>query len=61
MPRLARPGVVDIAAYFADCRLLCFRVLSRDGAVQVEIDTLEVIALKGRLDLFEVLVWAAEI
>ncbi|MGH6950860.1 MAG: DUF4160 domain-containing protein [Vitreimonas sp.] len=37
-----------------------FHVLGRDGAAQVAIETLEVIAVSGRVDLREALKWAAE-
>lgn len=37
-----------------------FHVLGRDGAAQVTIEELEVIAMSGRVDLREALAWAAE-
>jgi hypothetical protein len=37
-----------------------FHVLGRDGAAQVRIDTLEVIASSGRIDLREALAWAED-
>lgn len=46
--------------YFADHPPPHFHVLGRDGAAQVEIETLEVIATSGRIDLREALAWAAE-
>ena len=45
--------------YFADHNPPHFHVLGRDGAAQVRIDTLEVIATSGRIDLREALDWAA--
>lgn len=44
--------------YFADHNPPHFHVLGRDGAAQVAIETLEVIAISGRLDLREALEWA---
>jgi hypothetical protein len=35
-------------------------VLGRDGAAQVAIESLEVIAMSGRVDLREALAWAAQ-
>ncbi|PZO55700.1 MAG: DUF4160 domain-containing protein [Alphaproteobacteria bacterium] len=46
--------------YFADHNPPHFHVLGRDGAAQVSIDELEVIAMSGRIDLNEALAWAAE-
>ena len=46
--------------YFADHNPPHFHVLGRDGAAQVVIETLEVIAMSGRVDLREALEWAAE-
>lgn len=46
--------------YFADHNPPHFHVLGRDGAAQVAIETLEVIAINGRVDLREALEWAAE-
>lgn len=46
--------------YFADHNPPHFHVLGRDGAAQVAIDTLEVIAISGRVDLREALEWAAQ-
>jgi len=45
--------------YFADHPPPHFHVLGRDGAAQVAIGTLEVIATSGRVDLREALEWAA--
>lgn len=45
--------------YFADHNPPHFPVLGRDGAAQVEIETLEVIAISGNLDLREAMHWAA--
>jgi hypothetical protein len=50
----------EIAMYFADHNPPHFHVLGRDGAAQVSIDDLEVIAMSGRIDLSEALAWAAE-
>jgi hypothetical protein len=46
--------------YFADHPPPHFHVLGRDGAAQVSIDTLEVIASSGRIDLRDALRWAEE-
>lgn len=43
--------------YFADHKPH-FHVLGRGGAPQIAIDTLEVIALSGRIDLRDALGWA---
>jgi hypothetical protein len=59
MPRIARFSSAEIAMFFADHHPPHFHVLSRDGAAQVAIDTLEVIAMSGRVDLREALEWAA--
>jgi hypothetical protein len=59
MPRLIRFTASEIAMYFADHNPPHFHVLGRDGAAQVRIDTLEVIATSGRIDLREALDWAA--
>lgn len=60
MPRLARFANAEIAMYFADHNPPHFHVLGRDGAAQVAIETLEVIAMSGRVDLREALKWVAE-
>lgn len=60
MPRLVRFSSTEIAMYFADHNPPHFHVLGRDGAAQVAIETLEVIAMSGRLDLSEALEWAGE-
>ncbi|MBL8550770.1 MAG: DUF4160 domain-containing protein [Hyphomonadaceae bacterium] len=44
--------------FFADHNPPHFHVLGRDGAAQVAIETLEVIAISGRIDLREALDWA---
>ena len=44
--------------YFADHNPPHFHVLSREGAAQVRIDTLEVLAQSGNVDLGEALEWA---
>lgn len=46
--------------YFADHPPPHFHVLGRDGAAQVKIDTLEVIASSGRIDLRDALAWAED-
>jgi len=46
--------------FFADHNPAHFHVLGREGAAQVRIDTLEVIAESGKIDLDEALEWAAE-
>ena len=53
MPRLERFSNTEIAMYFADHNPPHFHVLGRDGAAQVSIETLEVIAMSGRVDLRE--------
>jgi len=45
--------------YFADHPPPHFHVLGRDGAAQIAIGSLEVIATSGRIDLREALEWAA--
>ncbi len=48
----------EIAMFFVDHNPPHFYVLGRDGAAQVAIETLEVIAIRGRVDLREALEWA---
>jgi Domain of unknown function (DUF4160) len=60
MPRLIRFSASEIAMFFADHNPPHFHVLGRDGAAAVRIDTLEVIASSGRIDLAEALAWAAD-
>ena len=60
MPRLQRFSSSEIAMFFADHPPPHFHVLGREGAAQVRIDTLEVMASSGRVDLREALAWAAE-
>jgi hypothetical protein len=60
MPRIARFANTEIAMYFADHPPPHFHVLGRDGAAQIEIATLDVIALSGRIDLRDALRWAEE-
>lgn len=60
LPRLKRFSSTEIAMFFADHPPPHFHVLGREGAAQVRIDTLEVIAMSGRIDLREALDWAAE-
>lgn len=45
--------------YFADHNPPHFHVLGSDGAAQIAIETLEIIAMSGRVDLREALEWAA--
>ncbi|MEQ1619099.1 MAG: DUF4160 domain-containing protein [Terricaulis sp.] len=59
MPRLARFSSSEIAMFFADHNPPHFHVLGRIGAAQVSIETLDVIAVSGRVDLREALEWAA--
>ncbi len=59
MPRLMRFSSAEIAMFFADHNPPHFHVLGRDGAAQVAIETHEVIATRGRVDLREALEWAA--
>jgi len=59
MPRLQRFSSTEIAMFFADHNPPHFQVLGREGAAQVRIDMLEVIASSGRIDLSEALAWAA--
>jgi hypothetical protein len=51
VPRLKRFSSTEIAMFFADHPPPHFHVLGREGAAQVRIDTLEVIAMSGRIDL----------
>jgi len=60
MPRLKRFSSTEIAMFFADHNPPHFPVLGKEGAAQVRIDTLEVIAESGRIDLAEALAWAAD-
>ncbi len=60
MPRIARFANTEIAMFFVDHNPPHFHVLGREGAAQVSIDDLEVIAMSGRIDLREALAWAAE-
>jgi hypothetical protein len=60
MPRLQRFSSTEIAMFFAEHNPPHFHVLGKEGAAQVRIDTLEVMALSGRIDLEEALAWAAE-
>ena len=60
MPRLQRFSSTEIAMFFADHPPPHFHVLGREGAAQVRIDTLEVMASSGRIDLWEALEWAGE-
>lgn len=46
--------------FFADHNPPHPHVLGREGAAQVRIDPLEVMASSGRIDLSEALAWAAE-
>jgi Domain of unknown function (DUF4160) len=60
MPRLIRFSSSEIAMYFADHNPPHFHILGREGAAQVRIDTLEIIALSGKVDVREALAWAAD-
>jgi hypothetical protein len=60
MPRLVRFSCSEIAMFFADHPPPHFHVLGREGAAQVRIDSLEVMASSGRIDLAEALEWAAD-
>ena len=44
--------------FFADHNPPHFHVLGRDGQAQVAIETLEVIGMRGKVDLAEALAWA---
>ena len=46
--------------FFGDHNPPHFHILSREGAAQVRIDTLEVMNMTGKVDLREALDWAAE-
>jgi Domain of unknown function (DUF4160) len=59
MPRLIRFSASEIAMYFGDHNPPHFHVLGREGAAQVRIDTLEVMATSGKVDLREAMDWAA--
>jgi hypothetical protein len=60
MPRLIRFSSSEIAMYFADHNPPHFHILGREGAAQVRIDTLEIIASSGKVDVREALAWAAD-
>ncbi len=60
LPRLVRFSSSEIAMFFADHPPPHFHVLGRDGAAQVRIDTLQVIASSGGVEPAEALEWAAE-
>lgn len=60
MPRLMRFANTEIAMYFADHPPPHFHVLGREGAAQIEIASLNVIALSGRIDLRDALRWAEQ-
>ena len=60
MPRIMRFSTTEIALFFADHPPPHFHVLGREGAAQVAIGSLEVIAMSGRIDLREALDWAAD-
>lgn len=59
MPRLIRFSASEIAMYFNDHNPPHFHVLGREGAAQVQINTLEVMATFGKIDLREALEWAS--
>jgi Domain of unknown function (DUF4160) len=58
MPRLIRFSASEIAMYYGDHNPPHFHVLGHEGAAQVRIDTLEVMAVSGRIDVREALDWA---
>ncbi len=60
MRRLKRFANCEIAMFFADHDPPHFHVLGKEGAAQIEIGTLRVLALSGRLDLREALDWAGK-
>jgi hypothetical protein len=60
MPRIKRFDSTEIALFFADHPPPHFHVLGRDGAAQVAIETLEILAVTGRLNLQDALTWASE-
>jgi Domain of unknown function (DUF4160) len=60
MPRIMRFANAEVAMFFADHNPPHFHVLGREGAAQVTIEDLEVIAMSGRVDLREALEWAAQ-
>jgi len=60
MPRIMRFSTTEIALFFADHPPPHFHVLGREGAAQVSIESLDVIAMSGRIDLREALAWAAD-
>jgi Domain of unknown function (DUF4160) len=60
MPRLIRFSNSEVAMFFADHNPPHFHVLGREGAAQIEIASLEVLQMSGKLDLREALEWAAE-
>lgn len=60
VPRIARLSNTEVALYFADHPPPHFHVLGRDGAAQVDIETLQVLAVSGRIDLREAIAWASD-
>lgn len=58
MPRLQRFGSSEVAMYPSDHPPPHFHVLGRNGAALVEIGTLEVLRVSGRIDLRDALAWA---
>jgi hypothetical protein len=50
----------EIAMFFADHNPPHFHVFGKEGAVQIAIESLEVIAMRGRIDLREALAWAEQ-
>jgi Domain of unknown function (DUF4160) len=60
MRRLVRFANSELAMYFADHNPPHFHVLGRDGAAQVSIETLEILAISGKVDMREALTWATE-
>jgi hypothetical protein len=60
MPRLIRFANSEIAMYFADHNPPHFHILGRNGAAQVSLKTLEILAMSGKVDAREALAWAAD-
>jgi Domain of unknown function (DUF4160) len=60
MPRPIRFSNSEVAIFFAEHNPPHFHVLGKDGAAQIEIATLEIMQMSGKLDLREAMDWAAE-
>ena len=50
----------EIAMYFADHNPPHFHILGREGAAQVAIATLDILATSGKVDVREALAWASD-